>query len=396
MKKKYSFGVIACATVLLASAVLSACQSGNAPHDGTDPETVTAEVTVDTEEVKAPMKPYKDFTESQPYRITYTAEEGEEGCTAVIEYHPYYEEPFVLEIPETDEEGNPITVIQAATATAMLPMIMTEEDFAVFQGKMEAYYGLTYEEAREVAYNPKHPKYKEGFYLFKQMVFFLRRSLNNCKNDQEKAALLEAFPITEKMDVYVMDPTVGMAELFRMYEVARKAAPELDDVWYREACARTELDYPSGLGETMTEIRWPSQLSEIKELSFVGCGGLQTVTVPGTVKTVGEGAFAFCDALEEITFSEGVTRLSYHALAYCTQLKTVNLPVSLESIEFIFDEAMIAKDSERELPEIHYAGTMEQWKALFTFDSYFDGYGGFGCMDIHCSDGVIQATLDRN
>ena len=341
--------------------------------------------TQDTQDAVTDPVPVQKECDHEPYSI-----QTRDGV-AMVCFDPCYTKPFVLEIPETDEEGNPITVMQAATATAMLPTVMTEEDFAVFQGKMEAYYGLTYEEAREVAYNPKHPKYKEGFYLFKQMVFFLRLSLNNCKNDQEKAALLESYPITEKMDVYVMDPTVGMAELFRMYEVARKAAPELDDVWYREACARTELDYPSGLGETMTEIRWPSQLSEIKELSFVGCGGLQTVTVPGTVKTVGEGAFAFCDALEEITFSEGVTELRIDALAYCTQLKTVNLPASLETLEFIFDDAMIAKNSERELPEIHYAGTMEQWKALFTFDS-----GGFGCMDIHCSDGVIQATFDRN
>lgn len=346
--------------------------------------------TQDTQDAVTDPVPVPKECDHEPYSI-----QTRDGV-AMVCFDPCYTKPFVLEIPETDEEGNPITVMQAANATAMLPVIMSEEDFAVFQGKLEAYYGLTYEEAKEVVYNSKHPKYKEGFYLFKQMVLFRRLSLNKCKNDQEKAALLEAFPITEKMDVYVMDQSVGMAELFGMYEVARKAAPELDDVWYREACAHTELDYPSGLGETMTEIRWPSQLSEIKELSFVGCGGLQTVTVPGTVKTVGEGAFAFCDALEEITFSEGVTELRIEALAYCTQLKTVNLPASLETIEFIFDDAMIAKNSERELPVIHYAGTMEQWEALFTFDSYFVGYGGYVCMDIHCSDGVIQATLDRN
>ena len=83
---------------------------------------------------------YKDLGD-EPYRI-----EIQDGV-AVIDFNPCYTKPFVLEIPETDENGNPVTAVRSDPATGMLPTIISEEDFALFQGKLEEYYGITYDEA---------------------------------------------------------------------------------------------------------------------------------------------------------------------------------------------------------------------------------------------------------
>ena len=337
---------------------------------------------------------YKDLGD-EPYRI-----EIQDGV-AVIDFNPCYTKPFVLEIPETDENGNPVTAVRSDPATGMLPTIISEEDFALFQGKLEEYYGITYDEASALLERMEqdHPAYEQAFYLKKHLVYFMYKSLNECTSDRLRADMLAVYPITAKMNIYALDTSAHASELMRIYTTAHEAAPELTDVWYYEACLRAEHPYTSGLGETMTEIRFPSGITEIGELTFAGCHALKSVTVPGTVKTVDDCAFAACDSLEEITFEEGVTTIDYFALYGSPQIKTVNLPASLESLMFLFDATMVA-DSAWALPTINYGGTMAQWEELFrgvwSDDSDEVEYGEYAYFDIHCSDGVVEATLVRN
>ncbi len=336
--------------------------------------------TQDTQE--AVTEPAPQDCGHEPYRI-----EAKDGQAEII-FDPCYTKPFVLEIPETDGEGNPITAITCNNRAALLPSIMAEEDFAVFRGGFEKYFGITVEEAVEIIDNPQDPRFSSAFYLWKNMAYFQHMSLDDCDNDSQKEDMIATYPITEKMDVYVLDSYAKDIEIVRTYAYARKAAPELDDVWYSEACARSETTYFSGLGETITEIRWPSQLSEIPELAFVGCSSMESVTIPGTVKTVRVGAFACCDGLQEITFSEGVTNIEEDVLYECLQLKTINLPVSLESL-IMFDHTLMIHGCERDLPTINYAGTMAQWGEV-VYNSQYEYF------DIHCSDGVVKATMTLN
>lgn len=335
---------------------------------------------------------YKDFGDD-PYRI-----EIKDGV-AVVDFNPCCVEPFVLEIPETDENGNPVTAVQRNPVVGMLPTVISEEDFAEFKGRMEQYYGLTFEEAMEITKRQDldNPAYEQAFFLRKYLSYFVYKSLNDCTTDHLKAELLERYPITEKMNIYVLDSSALSVELIRIYGVTHKAAPELTDVWYYEACLRAEQPYSSGLGETVAEIRFPSGITKIENLTFAGCHGLKTVTVPGNVKTVGSCAFAACDSLEEVTFEEGVTTIDYYALYDSSQIKTVNLPASLESLMLIFNSNMVS-DSAWELPTINYGGTMAQWEELFRgfgVDPDEVEYGDYAYFDIHCSDGVVKATLTR-
>ena len=444
MKKKYSFGVIACATVLLASAVLSACQSGNAPHDDTDPETVTAEVTVDTEEVKAPMKPYKDFTESQPYRITYTAEEGEEGCTAVIEYHPYYEEPFVLEIPDQSPDGKPVTKVTSNPLADLLPHYMLAEDFAVIQEAAEAYFGVTYEDAQKYRMQSSHPLARPSFYLCRFMSYFTPQSRADLaarpfdSEEQRELALedmLTAYPITATgARVYVLSGgTTDTEKVSTLVRTILEAAPNgFDGLCYeslmkmKTICEEASIDDPnvtallesySGRGKGVTDIVWPASLKGIDGCSFLGCTSLSRVTVPGTVQAegslqqpnewesywawegeIGEYAFAFCTAMEEITFSEGVAYIGNKVLHGNMKLARINLPASLQGIGTVvypvnpFDDPAFDGST---LPDIHFNGTLAQWAEVNTridVNGYNTvDYADYVYFTVHCTDGVMEA-----
>lgn len=319
----------------------------------------------------------------EPYEIV--ARDG----VAEIFFDPCYSKPFVLEIPETGEDGIPVREIRTNTIDIyhMLPGIMSEEDFLVFQGKLEEYYGVTLEEIKE---NPQH---ENAFYLNKILCYFMRRDLDDFTDDRIKADLLEVYPIIEKMDIYVLDHSVNVEEMLRLYAVAHNAAPELDDVWYNEAAARAELDYHMAVCDQMTEIRWSSNLEQIDANTFIG-GNLTTVTVPGTVKTVGYAAFACNSMLEEITFEEGVTSIGFGVLYGSNHVKTINLPASLEEL-WQFNPCVLSGGYASEFPTINYAGTMAQWADLFrdwADDPDVVDYGTYVYFDIHCSDGVVKAT----
>lgn len=357
---------------LLISAVLTSCDFSK---DGTA-ESSTPEET--------PIPDYKGFG-NDPYRI-----DIQDGV-AVIDFNPFYTEPFVLEIPETDENGNPVTAVNSSPITGMLPIVMSEEDFAVVQGRLEEYFGVTYEDAQNFKIISDHPQQTACFYLCKYMAYFEYKSLDLCTSDKIKEALIEAFPIAEKMNFYVLDPTARSTEIATLYVIFREVAPELADEWYYEACGRTEYPYSSGVGETMTEIRFPSGITEIGGFTFAGCRSLRSVTVPGSVETVQSCAFVCCEALEEITFSEGVKVLGEGILSGFSQLKTVNLPASLESIAYPFTLYSGFNSTQPEFPTINYAGTVEQWKELVGWREV-DGeiYYSFEGITVHCSDGTIE------
>ena len=444
MKKKHSFGVMACATVLLASAVLSACRAGDAPHDGTDPETVTAEVTAETEEVKAPMKPYKDFAESLPYRITYTAEEGEEGCTAVIEYHPYYEEPFVLEIPDQSPDGKPVTKVTSNPLADLVPHYMLAEDFAVIQEAAEAYFGVTYEDAQKYRMQSSHPLARPSFYLCRFMSYFSPKSQADLmtqpfdSEEQRELALqdmLTAYPITATgVRVYVLDrATTDTEKVAILVRTILEMAPNgFDGLCYeslmkmKTICKGASIDDPnvtallesySGRGKGMTDIIWPASLKGIDGCSFLGSTSLTRVTVPGTVQAegslqqpndwesywawegeIGEYAFAFCTAMEEITFSEGTVYIGNKVLHGNMKLSRINLPASLQGIGTWvypvnpFDDSAFDGST---LPEIHFNGTLAEWAEVNTrvdvngYDSL--DYADYVYFTVHCTDGVTEA-----
>ena len=111
-------------------------------------------------------------------------------------------------------------------ARRLVPRRIRKERFEEhIQAPMEEYYGVTYENAQEYKEIPGHPLQTPSFYLCKWMVYFQEKALANCTSDRLKEDMLATFPIVEKMDIYVLDPTATVNEIEQIEEVIKTACP---------------------------------------------------------------------------------------------------------------------------------------------------------------------------
>lgn len=79
-----------------------------------------------------------------------------------------------------------------------------------------------------------------------------------------------------------------------------------------------------------TAVEIKSGITGIADKAFYGCG-LETVTIPETVKTIGNSAFAN-NAFRKVTITAGVEILGNMAFQNCENLLTVSLPSTLKTI----------------------------------------------------------------
>ena len=125
----------------------------------------------------------------------------------------------------------------------------------------------------------------------------------------------------------------------------------LDGVLYT-ADAATLLTYPAGrtavgyslseqtetiamgafLGNTYLQEIGLGQVREIGTEAFLGCTGIESLTLPGTVEKVYDNAFEGCAGLKELKLEEGVKIFGTAAFADCAALTRVELPESMEEI----------------------------------------------------------------
>ncbi len=96
--------------------------------------------------------------------------------------------------------------IGRAEARHLLPEVIEKERFETMILKpMEESYGMTIEEAKVIAKDWGNPM-ADAAHEFNQFYsYFMLQDLDACELDAMKEAMLNSFPITEKMDVYVLD-----------------------------------------------------------------------------------------------------------------------------------------------------------------------------------------------
>lgn len=68
-------------------------------------------------------------------------------------------------------------------------------------------------------------------------------------------------------------------------------------------------------------MEWPKTLTTIVRLAFQGCTGLESISIPGTVKSLGYRAFYGCSNLASITLTDGVTGIADEAFYYCPAIR---------------------------------------------------------------------------
>lgn len=81
------------------------------------------------------------------------------------------------------------------------------------------------------------------------------------------------------------------------------------------------------------------QVSKIGYDAFLFCEGIETITVPDSVKVIETDAFYGCEDLREIWLPDSITHIYYDAVYDCPDLEA-----------------------------IYYAGTAEQWDAIYIED----------------------------
>lgn len=117
------------------------------------------------------------------------------------------------------------------------------------------------------------------------------------------------------------------------------------------------------------EFQVPATITTIGEYAFLGCSGLQSISLPSSVARIGEGAFrecmnlkkiiipqrvsvipryafAWCESLREAVLPTGVKDISAHAFAYCYNLENVEIP---SRVEHIGSNAFVMCESLREI-----------------------------------------------
>lgn len=111
------------------------------------------------------------------------------------------------------------------------------------------------------------------------------------------------------------------------------------------------------------------------------------------VVSVGESSFARANNLVEVHIPEGITTVGAYAFRGCKNLKTVYLPASLQTLGF----AAFGKSGDENygcdsLTDIHYAGTAEQWQALYDTNNgtWKTLYG----VTVHCSDTDVTIAAE--
>lgn len=88
-----------------------------------------------------------------------------------------------------------------------------------------------------------------------------------------------------------------------------------------------------GCGADVTSAEIMGGTTAVADMAFGGCGKLQSVSIPASVRTIGSDAFFACEKLGAVTVPEGVISIGENAFRLCSELSAVTLPESLRSIK---------------------------------------------------------------
>ena len=75
----------------------------------------------------------------------------------------------------------------------------------------------------------------------------------------------------------------------------------------------------------LTSVTIPGSVTSIGEWAFSGCSRLTSVTIPNSVTSIGGGAFYQCRGLTSVSIPSSVTSTDYQAFEYCTSLTSVHI-----------------------------------------------------------------------
>ena len=164
--------------------------------------------------------------------------------------------------------------------------------------------------------------------------------------------------------------------------------------------------------EKLKQIKWPSNLTTIGELTFNNCVSLTSIEIPDSVTSIEQMAFAKCNGLAEIVIPENVTNLEWGAFQECQNLKKVTFAAKDDKIgKFMFEDCTSLKEITipanvraiyfaafrncTELKDVYYQGTKAMWNDI-SIDNQYDSNAPLLAATIHCTDGDILPTTENS
>ena len=94
-------------------------------------------------------------------------------------------------------------------------------------------------------------------------------------------------------------------------------------------------------GDKITNVVIENGVTNISQYAFYGCGELQSISIPGSVKQIDQQAFDY-SGLTSLILPEGLTKIGDGAFNQCTSLRSISLPNSLTYIgDYAFQSTKI-------------------------------------------------------
>ncbi|MBQ6622814.1 MAG: leucine-rich repeat domain-containing protein [Mogibacterium sp.] len=83
----------------------------------------------------------------------------------------------------------------------------------------------------------------------------------------------------------------------------------------------------------LESLECPETMKRIGNYAFEGCSGMKKIRLPDRVESLGTGLFRHCWQLRSVRFPEGLERLGAEMFESCNALQEIFLPESLKEIE---------------------------------------------------------------
>lgn len=139
----------------------------------------------------------------------------------------------------------------------------------------------------------------------------------------------------------------------------------------------------------LKSIAIPDSVTEIGKEAFWDCQRLNAMTIPD-LSSIPSYLFIGCESVTEFEIPQGVTEIGVHSFSDCYSLTSVTIPASVETI------CHAAFWKCRNLQDIYFEGTTQQWNAIFKEVGEYSNTGEDASWNaytgeyvVHCSDGQI-------